>query len=128
MKRRYDDALKTLAEQNIELIEKTNEIETQNEELMQSHENLNNMNMHLESLVHERTREVQTRNEQLVRFAYSNAHDVRGPVARVLGLIQLSKMEADLDYPFLFKKIEEQTKEIDEAVKGINRELEKSNP
>jgi hypothetical protein len=128
LKRRYDDAFTTLEAQHLELIEKTNEIETQNEELMQSHENLNNMNMHLESLVHERTKEVQKRNEQLIRFAYTNAHDVRGPVARVLGLIQLSKMEADLDYPFLFHKIEEQTKEIDEAVKGINRELEKSTP
>jgi len=126
LKRRYDDAFTTLELQHFELIEKTNEIETQNEELMQSHENLNNMNMHLENLVHERTKEVQKRNEQLVRFAYSNAHDVRGPVARVLGLIQLSKMETNLDYPFLFNKIEEQTKEIDRAVKGINREIEKS--
>ncbi|HTH57907.1 MAG TPA: hypothetical protein VL728_17790 [Cyclobacteriaceae bacterium] len=128
LKQRYDDAFATLESQHLELIEKSNEIETQNEELVQSHENLNNVNMHLESLVHERTKEVQKRSEQLIRFAYSNAHDVRGPVARVLGLIQLSKMEADLDYPFLFKKIEEQTKEIDEAVKGINRELEKFNP
>jgi signal transduction histidine kinase len=128
LKQRYDDAFKTLASQNLELIEKSNEIETQNEELVQSHENLNSMNIRLESLVHERTKEVQKQNEQLIRFAYSNAHDVRGPVARVLGLIQLSKMEANLDYPFLFKKIEEQTKEIDEAIRGINRELEKSNP
>lgn len=127
LKQRYDDAFKTLELQHLELIEKSNEIETQNEELVQSHENLYNMNVRLESLVHERTEEVQKRNEQLIRFAYSNAHDVRGPVARVLGLIQLSKMESNLDYPFLFTKIEEQTREIDEAVKGINRELEKSN-
>jgi len=128
LKQRYDEAFKTLASQNIELIEKTNEIETQNEELVLSHENLHNLNTHLESLVNERTKEVHIQNERLIRYAYSNAHHVRGPVARVLGLIQLSKMETDLDYPLLFEKIEEQTKEIDEAVKGINRELENLSP
>jgi hypothetical protein len=126
LKQRYDEVFNTLALQNLELIEKSNEIETQNEELVQSHENLNNLNTHLESLVHERTKEVQKQNEQLMRYAYSNAHHMRGPVARVLGLIQLSKMESNLDYPALFKKIEEQTNEIDEVVKGINRELENS--
>ena len=124
LKQRYDEAFKTLASQNLELIEKTNEIETQNEELVLSHENLHNLNSHLEALVNERTEEVQKQNEQLIKYAYSNAHHVRGPVARVLGLIQLSKIETNLDYPFLFQKIEEQTKEIDEVVKGINRELE----
>ncbi len=125
LKKRYDEAFIILASKNIELIEKSNEIETQNEELVLSQENLYQLNAHLESLVEERTREVQKQNEQLIRYAYSNAHHVRGPVARVLGLIQLSKMETSLDYPFLFQKIEEQTKEIDEVVKGINKELEK---
>jgi len=125
LKRRYDDAIKRLAAMNLELIEKSNEIETQNEELVQGQENLSQLNSHLESLVQERTKEVHKQNELLINYAYSNAHHVRGPVARVLGLIQLSKMEVNLDYPFLFQKIEEQTNEIDEVVKRINRELEK---
>lgn len=124
LKNRYDFAIENLASINLELIEKSNEIETQNEELVQSQENLYNLNTHLESLVHDRTKEVQRQNERLIRYAYSNAHHVRGPVARILGLIQLSKLEIHLDYPFLFKKIEEQTNEIDEVVKGINKELE----
>ncbi|MBS1509131.1 MAG: hypothetical protein JSS79_21005 [Bacteroidetes bacterium] len=124
LKKRYDEAFKILAEQHLELVEKTNEIETQNEELLLSQENLYQLNLTLESKVEERTREVQKQNEQLIRYAYANAHHVRGPVARLLGLIQLSKMETDLDYPFLFQKIEEQTHEIDAVVKEINKELE----
>lgn len=124
LKQRYDEAYKRLTETNIELIEKTHEIETQNEELLQSQENLFQLNTHLESIIDARTQEVKNQNEQLIRYAYANAHHVRGPVARVLGLIQLSKMDVNLDYPFLFQKIEEQTKEIDEVVKGINKELE----
>ena len=124
LKQRYDEAFRQLNEKNIELIEKTHEIETQNEELLQSQENLFQLNTHLESIVDARTQEVKNKNERLIRYAYANAHHVRGPVARVLGLIQLSKMDVNLDYPFLFQKIEEQTREIDEVVKGINRELE----
>jgi len=125
LKGRYDEAIKNLAATNMELVEKSHEIETQNEELTQSQENLFHLNSHLESLVEERTKEVQRQNEQLIHYAYSNAHHVRGPLARVLGLIQLSKMEANLDYQFLFQKIEEQSKEMDEVVKSINRALEK---
>lgn len=125
LKQRYDDAFKTMVEQNLELIEKSNEIETQNEELSQSQENLSQLNSHLEKLVEERTRKVQIQNEQLLAYAYSNAHHLRGPVARVLGLIRLAKMDSNIDYPLLFEKIEEQTKEIDEVVKNINKELER---
>jgi predicted neutral ceramidase superfamily lipid hydrolase len=124
LKQRYDDAFETLAIQNLELIEKSNEIETQNEELTQSQENLFQLNAHLEQLVEERTRKIHEQNEKLLAYAYSNAHHLRGPVARVLGLISLSKLEAKVDYPFLFQKIEEQTNEIDGVIKTINRDLE----
>lgn len=124
LKQRYDEAFKSLDTKNRELVEKSHEIETQNEELMQSQENLYQLNTHLESIVEQRTLEVKKQNERLIRYAYANAHHLRGPVARVLGLILLSKMETDLDYPFLFNKIEEQTLEIDHVIKGINREFE----
>jgi signal transduction histidine kinase len=124
LKNRYDYMVQRLAEKNRELSDKAHEIETQNEELVQSQENLFQMNSHLESLVEARTREVKKQNEQLIKYAYSNAHHVRGPVARVLGLIQLSKMDAGLDFPFLFLKIEEQVVEIDQVVKSINKELQ----
>jgi len=106
-----------------QLKEKTNEIETQNEELLKSHNSLNEINQHLESLVEVRTLEIQKQNDMLVKFAYTNAHHVRRPVARVLGLIQLSKMKTNLDYPWFFEKVEQETKEIDLIVKRIATEL-----
>lgn len=124
LKQRYDEAIQQLAATNIELIEKTHEIETQNEELLQSQENLFQLNNHLESLVDARTKEVKDQNERLVRYAYTNAHHLRGPVARLLGLVQLSKMEVNLDYYFLFQRMEEQAYEIDEVVRSINKELD----
>lgn len=124
LKQRYDEVFQMLAVKNQELVEKSYEIEAQNEELHQSHENLNQLNDHLEQIVDERTNEVKNQNERLIRYAYANAHHLRGPVARLLGLIQLSKMETDLNYEFFCNKVEEQALEIDQVVRSINRELE----
>jgi len=124
LKRRYDEALKTLACRNLELFEKTNEIETQNEELVQSHENLAQLNNHLEQKVQERTIELEKQNELLIKYAYTNAHHLRGPVARLLGLIYLSRMEPEADCAHFFNLIEAQAKEIDDVVRRINKELE----
>jgi hypothetical protein len=124
LKDRYDGMLQLLAEKNRELAEKAAEIEAQNEELQQSQENLFSLNNHLEQLVEERTNKIKEQNDRLVRYAYANAHHIRGPVARLLGLVQLSKLDTSLGFDFLFSKVEQQTRELDEVVKGINRELE----
>lgn len=123
LRQRYDEVLAMLVVTNHELVEKTHEIEMQNEELVQSQENLYELNKHLESLVETRTQEVTKQSERLIKYAYANAHHLRGPVARALGLIQLSKMDAGLDFPFIFQKVEEQVLEIDTVIKGINNEL-----
>lgn len=124
LKKRYDEVITLLLGANRELIEKTHEIESQNEELIQTQENLYELNNHLESIVEARTQEVTQQNERLIRYAYTNAHHLRGPVARLLGLIQLTKIDSSLSMEFLCHKVEEQTLEIDQVIKGINRELQ----
>ena len=54
-------------------------------------------NQHLERLVSQRTEDLQLANEELDTFAYRTAHDIRGPVARLLGLIQVASHENDPD-------------------------------
>lgn len=124
LKKRYDEMFLSLREKNLELFEKSSEIEAQNEELVQSQQGLSELNNHLESLVNERTHEVKRQNEQLIKYAFSNAHHLRGPVARLLGLIQISKLDSEIDYDYFFDKMKLQAEEIDEVVKRINRELE----
>jgi len=100
-----------------ELKLKSAQVEIQNEELVQSQERLNEINQHLEDLVIKKT-------EKILKYAHANAHHVRGPVARLLGLIQLSKLETDLDYRWFFEKVEFSAKEIDEIIIGISKELD----
>jgi signal transduction histidine kinase len=106
-----------------ELKNRTEEIETQNEMLTESQLRMHEMNQHLESLVDEKTQNIKRQNEILMSYAYANAHHVRGPVARVLGLITLSKLDTDLSYPWLFEKIEQETNEIDRIIKRISEDL-----
>ena len=106
-----------------ELKNKASEIESQNGELLQKQDELNALNQQLEELVDIKTRNIKRQNEILIKYSYTNAHKVRGPVARILGLIQVSRLKTDLNFPWFFEKVEEETKGIDEIISKISREL-----
>jgi len=123
LKSQYDKINQHLRELNMELHEKANEIETQNEELTQTQDNLNELNRDLERKVAERTEKLIIKTEQLIQFSFTNAHHLRGPVARLLGLVAIRKLDPDPDNTFFFTKVEEQANEIDVVVKQINLDL-----
>jgi signal transduction histidine kinase len=106
-----------------ELSNRSEEIEVQNEMLIQSQSKLNELNQQLEELVERKTQNIKQQNEKLINYAYTNAHHVRGPVARILGLIQLSRIKTDLNYPWFFEKVEHEAHEIDKIIKHISEEL-----
>jgi len=131
LKNMYDKMHDNLEAANKELAEKAMDIEAQNEELIQIQDNLSELNKDLERLVNERTERLQRKTktlieytEKITQYSYSNAHHLRGPVARLLGLVALTKLNTGLDHEFFYKTIEDQANEIDTVVKQINIELE----
>ncbi|MBL7859175.1 MAG: hypothetical protein JNM57_15890 [Cyclobacteriaceae bacterium] len=124
LKTSYDHVQQYLRNANMELQDKKNEIEAQNEELLQIQDNLHELNTNLERMVHERTEKIKAQHEILIKYSYTNAHHLRGPVARLLGLVAIQRMESTADPSFFFTKIEEQANEIDNVVKKINSELQ----
>lgn len=124
LKSNYDSAQKNLISTNNQLSEKAKKIESQNEELRQIQENLSRLNTDLEKIVNERTAKIQTQNEILIKYSYTNAHHLRGPVARLLGLAMVYKLEPDPNTDYFINKMVEQANEIDDVVKQINIELE----
>ena len=74
-----------------------------------------------------KTENIKRQNEQLLKYAHANAHHVRGPIARLLGLIQLTKLKTKepVDYPWFFDKVEYETKAVDEILHRIALELQK---
>ena len=93
LKLRYDEINKNLKSANNELRQNAHEIETRNEELLQTQNNLNELNMVLEKKVNERTAQIRAQNEMLIKYSYTNAHHLRGPVARLLGLASIYKVD-----------------------------------
>lgn len=62
-------------------------------------------------------------NETLFNYAYLNAHKVRGPLARLLGLIEISRLDKELDYKWCFEQIGVEAGEVDKVLKKITDEL-----
>ena len=62
----------------------------------------------------------------MIKYSFTNAHHLRGPVARLLGLVAIKRLEPHSDNTFYFNKIEEQAIEIDTVIKQINIDLEGS--
>ena len=138
-----------LREQNVELIEKQNEIEAQHEELLQQQEEmtassekleqansvilkqqqaLEKYNEALEALVREKSFELVKTNEELVKynnellqFSYTVSHNLRGPVARMLGLTRLLiRAENKEDTDRLQEMILKSSEELDEILKDLS--------
>lgn len=62
-------------------------------------------------------------NSRLLNYAHLNAHEVRAPLARVLGLIELSRLDCKLDPHWCMKQIAVEAAEIDKVLKNITTEL-----
>jgi len=108
---------------NVELNDKALEITQRNSELMEIQKYLNSLNLNLEKLVDERTEKIQQKNKLLVKYSYTNAHDLRGPVARLLGLGEIYRLDTKLNADFVIEKMLAEAKEIDSVVRRINLEL-----
>ena len=104
--------------QRDELIEKNLSIEAMN---LQVHD----VNQNLEQLVFERTKVLEEQNKRLTDYSYFNAHELRSPVASILGLIDLlQRAQTDNERTELLTHLDSSAKRLDEAIKGINNSLQ----
>ena len=62
---------------------------------------------------------LQLKNKELSQFGYMLSHNLRGPIARILGLASIFDVEPN-DNNFIVEKIREATAELDDVVKDIN--------
>jgi signal transduction histidine kinase len=101
------------------------ELEDKNLELEQLINSLAEANQTLETRVQQRTHELSSKNNQLTQYAHMNAHQLRGPYARVRGLVNLmnsdEKLSAD---PDIKKRLETSLDELDKIIGHIQRTVE----
>jgi len=129
-----------IAAQNEELIQNNEEISAQRDmvnlqksKLEQAHQiiekqnneiKLRNENLELE--VANRTKELVEYNQQLEQFAFISSHNLRAPVARILGLGQLLDLAGTTtdDERLIKEKLIFTTRELDQVVRDLNSILE----
>lgn len=106
---------------NLEIV-----VENRTAELALANKSLTYLNENLDDLVKQRSIKIEDQLSVIVRYAHMNSHEVRGPLARILGLLYIiSKEEDKTSREDLLQKINLSAAELDEIIKKMNRLLEK---
>jgi signal transduction histidine kinase len=101
------------------------EIVIQSEELQSLNESLKALNNHLEDKVMERTKELQLKNEKLAEYTFINGHQLRAPVATMLGLCNLLDYTEEInDRETIIKMLKDEVKILNITIKEIRLKLE----
>ena len=102
---------------NQSIQEQKEEIERQSERLAVANKQIKELNSNLETKVQERTK-------QLLEYSFKNSHEVRAPLARILGLVELYKNDkSQIDVNDIVVKLEESAIELDTILREVNNTL-----
>jgi signal transduction histidine kinase len=96
-------------------------------ELRQKNQIIEHLNKSLETKVERRTRLLKEQNSKLMEYAFINAHVLRAPVSRILGLINLlRKPNSDTDEKEIIRLLEESSLELDKVVRNLSSTLQEA--
>ncbi|NMM49616.1 ATP-binding protein [Marinigracilibium pacificum] len=91
---------------------------------------IESQNKQLEEKVEARTRalsgannELRTQNDQLEQYAFITAHNLRSPIARMIGLIQILDNQSEEEKETILKHIRTEANSLDQIVKDLNQIL-----
>jgi signal transduction histidine kinase len=125
----YTQERKLIIEQKSLLEKQNSQIDQQNKEILSFNDGMYYLNQQLGKLVEERTKQLEEQNIKLINYAFYNAHKVRSPLARILGLIHLLQMEENIDETakrFYLENIVRNIAELEQVIKNIPQKGEKS--
>ncbi len=109
-----------------ELHEINEELRVTNEELQTANEEIKAHNDNLDELVKMRSERIEEQLSLFHEYAHINSHEVRAPLARLLGLLNLLEYDNDKTETIsLIGMLKESATELDEVVRNMNRLLEK---
>ena len=123
---KLDELNRHLLTVNKEVQIKNEELQAYGEELLASEEELKQINENLNLLVENRTQVLARQNEKLLHHAFINAHKVRSPLARILGLVNLIKYEVKMEERGreLFDRLHSSSHELNDVLKEVRVNLE----
>lgn len=121
------ELIASLERKNTELSEKNIRIEEQATDLERANLEIKVINENLEKTVNYRTQKIIDQSAQFQIFSYKNSHELRAPLANVLGVLDLLKESKSLEETQqLVDLLNESCKDLDRIVHEINHILNKS--
>jgi signal transduction histidine kinase len=107
------------------VLERTLEIHNKNQEIQAQAEEINAINQNLELLVKERTTQLERKNKALEEFAFITAHNLRAPLASILGLINLtSSIKFEENEKVILEHLHLSAKKLDAIVHSMTEAIE----
>ena len=125
--------------QHDELILLNEELRSQQEEVMSQRDALADKNAEIESisnqiaddneklelLVAQRTEALENQNTKLSTYAFLNAHKLRAPLARIMGLVNLLQMKTEpREKPTIMSHLAQSSDELSDVVGSINKSFQ----
>ncbi len=100
-------------------------IRDQHAKLQSSYQQLSELNKDLVAIIKKKTSRIAEKNKQLADIAYENSHSLRAPLARMLGLLHLIKVDPS-QKEYYISKLDEQALEMDSRICMISRSIERN--
>lgn len=113
-----------LYRQRRKILLQKNAIEMQATVLMKLNEDLKELNKNLERRIAERTSQIIDQNKFLAEYIFINAHKLRGPVASVLGLINLLQQVPPHEKEDILIHLKTCGEQLDKIIHEVTRNLE----
>lgn len=110
-----DERTMALMERESDLADRMEEIEAQKEELTAAVEELADQNKVLQTAL----RELKERNQELDQLLYRTSHDLRSPVASIIGIVNLLEQEIGDSHRQYLQHIYHQTTQMDGLLKSL---------
>jgi len=123
LKDKYLFYRKQIAMRNEQLQRVALKLVNQNEELQKQREEIKAINENLESMIVEHTKGIEIKNKELSEYAYINAHLLRAPLSRIMGLATLMESDPNTYNPQEIHRIKALANEMDSVVRKINEVL-----
>ncbi|AYB32040.1 hypothetical protein [Chryseolinea soli] len=121
----YNNQLKVLVtelkNERQQVLEVNEKLEEANAEISAQSETIASYNAQLEAMVEQRAKDILQLNKKLIDYSFVNSHKIRGPLARVLGLIYLMRRNPanGTDHDEYLDKLEISANELDCMVKEL---------
>lgn len=100
------------------------ELATLNRKLDRTNSELTYLNQHLEEIVKQRTEKLILQNARIKELAYTNSHEIRACVARIIGLINVTNEGVNIEEKSTYYSlIKETSLQLEKVTQRISNEL-----